>query len=299
MGELIRYILLVNVFLAILSLFFRLILQRENRHQLNRLFLTGGILLSLLVPLWQLDLVQSPDQALIVISEARIWDEGMRPDIILDEIEIVGEAPVVFPWMHLTQFAYLAGILFLSMVFFLKLSRIRDLQRACPMVWKRDLFISLLPKGSAPFSFLGIVYFPAPLDLHDETTQMILDHEQTHLREKHAWDQLLLEVLKIFFFYNPAVYLLQKQVSLTHEFLADARPGNKNPEKYSRVLVESFFQARWGLPAQAFKSSSSLKQRLIRLNHGPTGRWTSIKYLTVVPLWMVFVLLSSLTMVIP
>lgn len=299
MAELIRYILLVNIFLMGLSLFFHIFLKRENGFRINRFILVGGIVLSLVIPLWQLNVINSPEQALIVISEDLVSPQFFNADVVFDEVQVYGQAPMVFPWLSLIQAIYFAGIMAAGILFLLKLQRIKLLQQTNPMVWHNNLFISLLPTHSSPFSFLGVVYFPKPFHPENETTQMVLDHERAHIRQKHSFDMILVEALKILFFYNPAVYSLQKQLVMTHEFLADAESADYNHmEAYSRALLESFFHTP-ALLIQPFKTSTLLKQRLIRLNQKPLGKWAYVKYTLFIPLLIAFITLSTYTTVIP
>lgn len=301
MAEVIRYILLVNIFLAGLSLFYKLFLEKENWHRFNRIILTGGVILALLIPLWQLDLVESPEQALLVISDNNIWTGSAKPDILLEEIQIYGEAPFIFPWMDLFKTLYLIGIMVMGILLTLKLKRIKDLQRAYPMAWIRNMFVTRLPSGYAPFSFFGVTYFPEPLDENNSTTGLILDHEKAHVRQRHSYDQVLVEVVKILFFYNPAIYSIQHQLSKTHEFLADAASANsRNIECYAQALLSIFFKTQVLHPAQAFNSNGSLlKQRLLRLEQKTSGRWAYLKYVMVVPLWSAFLALSAFTLALP
>ena len=117
MAELIRYILLVNIFIVVLSLFFRLVLEKEKWFKLNRFVLIFGLLLALVIPLWQIDFVKSPEQALIVISESFASLKDIKADIILDEIQVYGTAPKIFPWMSIFQIIYLMGIIVMGILF--------------------------------------------------------------------------------------------------------------------------------------------------------------------------------------
>lgn len=300
MAEVIRYLLLTNLFLLILGVFYKLVLERENWHRLNRFVLTGGVILALLIPLWQLDLVKTPDQALIVISDGYIWNAADKPDIILDEIQIYGEAPYVFPWMSMMKTLFIFGVLIMGLAFTLRIIRIKELQRENPMVWYRKLFVTRIPERMAPFSFLGVIYFPGKLEPGHETTELILKHESVHIRQRHSLDHLLIEVVKIFFFYNPVIYSIQHELNKTHEFLADAETAKTwDVETYSRVLLASFFNTPVFRPANAFHSSSLLKQRLIRLGQEYSGKWTSLKYMMLIPMWAVFLLMSALTLALP
>ncbi|MCH5687428.1 M56 family metallopeptidase [Niabella sp. W65] len=47
-------------------------------------------------------------------------------------------------------------------------------------------------------------------------------HELAHIRQKHSWDILFLELLKIITWFNPFIYWYKRSVMINHELLADA-----------------------------------------------------------------------------
>jgi bla regulator protein BlaR1 len=299
MAELIRYILLVNIFIIALSLFFRIFLEREKWFRTNRLVLNTGLLLALLIPLLQVDFVKTPEQALIVISEGINMFAQVKPDIILEEVQVIGNAPKVFPWIALFQILYLIGIIGMGLLLTWKLSRIRALQKANPMKLIRNLFITALPKGEAPFSFLGVAYLPEPILSDHEDSVHIMEHEKVHIKQRHSIDMLFMEFVKVLFFYNPAVYSLQHQLSLTHEYLVDAECATQNKKSYSMALFNSFFNAPEFLISSGFRSESMLKRRLLMLQTETQTRWAGLKYSLFVPLVGFFIALSAFTLVIP
>jgi bla regulator protein BlaR1 len=299
MAQLIRYLLLANIFIIVLSLFFRLVLEKEKWFRINRFVLFTGLLLALLIPLWQIDFVSSPEQALIVISEGFNAMKDFRPDFILDEVQIYGTAPKVFPWLGIFQIFYLLGIIGMGILFTWKISQIKNIQRSNPMVWINDLFVTLLPGSFSPFSFLGVAYFPKPLNPKDETTALILMHEKAHIKQRHSIDMLFVEIVKILFFYNPAVYTIQKQMALTHEYLADSECAAENGNSYSLALFRSFFQSPDLSFSNGFRSHSMLKRRLLMLEQNNSNKWVGIKYSLFVPLVGIFLTLSAFTLVIP
>lgn len=297
MAELIRYLLLANIFLLVLSLFFQLVLAKERRFRLNRVVLLSGVVLALLVPIFQLDLWATPENALILIPETIAKLPLIKADFILEEIQIYGTAPKVFPWVSISQILYIGGIIFTGILFTLRLKHLRQLQKSSPMRWIRDLFVSILPKGNSPFSFFGVVYFPEPLDIEDKATTLILEHERAHILQRHSWDIVFIEILKILFFYNPAVYTLKKQLELTHEFLADSAGAAEDVHLYSLTLFKSLFHAPEQVLSHAYKKPSSLRQRIEMLNQRQEATGLSLKYLLLIPLTAGFITLSSLTIV--
>ncbi len=297
MAEILRYLLLANIFLGLLSLFFRLFLSKEKWLQTNRIVLLAGIGLALIIPLINFNILPSPEQALIVIPEILVNAHTFKPDFVLEEIQIIGTAPLVFPWISLLKGLYLLGAMIMFVLFLHRISSIRMLQKTQPMKWFSQLFITLLPPNSPSFSFLGTVYHPGPLNREDKLTRLILEHERVHINQKHSWDLIFVEIIQLLFFYNPAVYTLRKQLILTHEFIADQIVAKQDQKQYSLALFQSFFNVPHFTLSHAFNQSTSLKKRIIMLQKHTHNRWAACRYFLLVPMIGTFMLLSAFTTV--
>ncbi|MGO1728812.1 MAG: M56 family metallopeptidase [Flavobacteriaceae bacterium] len=70
------------------------------------------------------------------------------------------------------------------------------------------------------FTYLNSIFIGE--DLNTKEQARILDHEYVHKKQKHSLDLIYYEILKIIFWFHPAVYCLQNQMRLVHEYIADA-----------------------------------------------------------------------------
>lgn len=71
------------------------------------------------------------------------------------------------------------------------------------------------------FSFFNLVFLDGTGLTHTERRQVFI-HEALHCRLGHSADNLLCSIIKVFFWFNPLVYLLSRELRLTHEFQVDA-----------------------------------------------------------------------------
>jgi hypothetical protein len=51
--------------------------------------------------------------------------------------------------------------------------------------------------------------------------QQLIGHEMVHVRQRHTLDLLLCEAVKVVLWFNPFVYLYQRELKRVHEYLAD------------------------------------------------------------------------------
>ena len=85
-----------------------------------------------------------------------------------------------------------------------------------------DMCVRVLgePDGNLPFSFLRST-FVNPEVFTESELQQVLRHERTHIRQRHTWDLLITEAVRVMQWFNPVVYLYAKELSGVHEYLAD------------------------------------------------------------------------------
>jgi biopolymer transport protein ExbD len=68
----------------------------------------------------------------------------------------------------------------------------------------------------------------------------VMLHEETHAKQLHSLDVIILELLQIAFWFHPLVYILKHHVKLNHEFLADQAVLKQgvNTKTYQNILLQ-------------------------------------------------------------
>ncbi|MCH5687432.1 hypothetical protein LWM68_26105 [Niabella sp. W65] len=82
--------------------------------------------------------------------------------------------------------------------------------------------IVLLQEPVVPHSFLNTIFLNSDEYQAQHIEKEILEHELAHIRQKHSWDILFVELLQIFYWFNPFIYLYKRSIKINHELLADA-----------------------------------------------------------------------------
>ncbi len=73
------------------------------------------------------------------------------------------------------------------------------------------------------FSFFNFIVIGQAKSLSPEEKRNVIQHETIHVRQLHSLDILLINVLGIFFWFNPLLSFYKKIFVQLHEFEADAR----------------------------------------------------------------------------
>ena len=145
----------------------------------------------------------------------------------------------------------------------------------------------------APFSFMKNIFWRSDISLEESTGQQILRHELAHIKEKHTWDKLFMQFVLSLFWMNPFYWLIQKELYLIHEFIADEKAvDNKDASAFAAMLLHAKFGQSVFAPAQSF-FYSPIKRRLIMLTSSGKTRFSYLRRMMALPLLAATVVLFA------
>ena len=273
MGAFFVYILKSAICLALFYLGYRLLLSRDTFLRFNRFALLSGFVLAALLPL------------------ARVGVEGVSPlgpaleewGRIAAPVEPAATASPAVSCYSIGLAIYLMGVLFFIARFLwgvaslIRLIRAGRRERLADGSW---LVLHRLPL--APFSWLRYIFL-AEKDLLSKP-ELILAHEQAHIRMRHTWDLLFTELFLWLQWFNPAAWLLRQELQAVHEFEADAAVLGMgyDSKEYKLLLIEKAVGSSRYTLANSF-NHSSLINRITMMQKRKSNPWARMKYAFVLP----------------
>lgn len=273
MGAFFVYILKSAICLALFYLGYRLLLSRDTFLRFNRFALLSGFVLAALLPL------------------ARVGVEGVSPlgpaleewGRIAAPVEPAATASPAVSCYSIGLAIYLMGVLFFiarflwGVVSLIRLIRAGRRERLADGSW---LVLHRLPL--APFSWLRYIFL-AEKDLLSKP-ELILAHEQAHIRMRHTWDLLFTELFLWLQWFNPAAWLLRQELQAVHEFEADAAVLGMgyDSKEYKLLLIEKAVGSSRYTLANSF-NHSSLINRITMMQKRKSNPWARMKYAFVLP----------------
>lgn len=272
----IYYLLEANFYLAIFFLLYYLVFRKETYYQVNRAYLLVSSALAFFIPIVQLGFlkpVQSYSQITPIIPTAT-YPVTMVTAHAVNPSHIWHIADYYLPFYLLV-----VSILLTHLVW--KIYRLVRLSRGNrKMVIDSYQLVETSGKQDA-FSFFNYIFVNPQLSLKNT----IISHELVHLKQRHSWDILFFELLKIINWFNPVVYLLQYSIKELHEFIADSETVKlgENTNDYTDFLVKNAYGINDNSLVNTFFSKSLLKQRIIMLHQKRSGNLTRLKLLLVLP----------------
>jgi TonB family protein len=278
--SLFTYLLETSICLAAFYLFFRLLLQKEPLLQKNRFFILSSVLLSIAIPLIDIPL---QEQAIFY-----------APVFVLQDVTVAAKpAEYRFPVEEYVLYAYVAVCMFLLLRLIWQTGKLLYFSRKNRSS-KTGTYQLILTEGKLPtFSFFRLLFWDNSQPFTEEQKLQVLRHELAHIRQWHSLDIIFLELVKIFFWFHPAVYLFKQDLQQTHEYLADAEVVQKHSrETYVQLIVAQVLHtSNLSLvnPFSQFKTKNRILM-LHKLNRAKPAFW---KIALSLPLIALLVLIYS------
>ena len=295
------YILKVSLSLAAFYMFYKLLCSRDTLHRFNRCLLLFILVLSAVVPFMYIDLDVVFTEATVAIEELSLVTTA---EPVADSAEAVSTPHSTFwqripweyiPWRTLLVSIYLIGLVVYLIKFIGGLVSIALLIRRSKCREMADGIILVThTKDYSPFSWMRYII----VSEHDlrENYAMILAHERAHIRLGHSWDLLFTQLCAILQWFNPAAWLLKRELEAIHEYEADNATLRQGFD--ARQYQLRLFEAATGVKYSSFTNNfinCSTKKRIIMMMKKQTSPWARLKALFVLPVAFAAVTVISCT----
>ena len=273
------YLLKSASWLTGFALVYLLFLRNERFFMLKRVYLIAGMLVSIIFPFISVHYqVELPAP------------EGYGADLIPAAVPV--NAPVQqfatesFDYRAILLFLYLSGTVFL----------IYKIVRHIIVLYKTIKKVSINNKGPAklvrvsgfPTSFTFFNYVFIDPSLGETEVEEIMNHELVHIKQKHWFDLMMVEILRMVQWVNPFAWIYTGFIRQNHEYLADeaALRNTSNPAIYRAALVNQLFNS----PVISLSNSlnySLNKKRFDMMKKIITSPYRKLKVLLIIPVFAI------------
>lgn len=242
----------VALLLVAFYLLFKVLLSRETFHRLNRIILLGTSLLAFVLPFCVITYTREVSDVEASRMLTSISIEAMPPELLLD-------GPTIWPWLMLVWGLGALAVLIKNLWSMLSIARL--LRSSNSMSGSRRAKIHILDKELTPFSWMGHIVLSRK-DF-EENGNVIITHERAHIRLGHSIDNLLMLPVLLLQWFNPAVWLLMRDLREIHEFEADESvlASGVNAKEYQLLLIKKAVGKRYYSIANSL-NHSKLKNRI-------------------------------------
>lgn len=239
MNSAVNIIIESGVSISLLAIIYVFFLRKETYFKLNRAFLLGSVLFSVILPFLKFRIFAPKS---VMLAEITVTPyRNMIEAVTIYSHGFSGSVEQAILSVNLLIFAYLTGVVFFLGRFLFRVIQISLLIRKNE-VQKLDGFkLIVLEKDVSPFSFLDYVFVGHSIKNSDGYVRMIT-HELEHIKQGHSFDVIILELLTAFQWFNPFMWMLRRAIRENHEFLADQAVlvSGVNRGYYKKLLLNQF-----------------------------------------------------------
>jgi beta-lactamase regulating signal transducer with metallopeptidase domain len=275
----IAYILKSSLSLLILFGLYWFLLRKEKLFIFNRFFLVASVVFSLVVPFISIpvNFQISPKQKNIIPTYDYIMPEISSADnIIPRDMNInqsyVGKQPSPIDISEILLALYISGVILFLIRFLRNIYIIYRLVKLSEKINFEGYRIILTNDKTGPYCFFSSIFLNKEDYLNGKIDKELLNHELEHVRQSHTLDIILIELVKIFYWFNPIHLLYERAIRLNHEYLADngVISDNYNIKSYSDKLL-SFITGRSNMSLTSGSNHSFAKMRLLMMMKSSSG----------------------------
>jgi len=265
--------LIAGGFLAVYHIF----LKKDTLFTENRLFLLSGLILAFTFPLIKI-------QRTIIVSKPVLIQTG--ENTIQTTTNTINNS--IYSLENILFTLYIGVCVLLLVKFIIRLISLKKLSKTAHIRRETPFLHMVTEKRISPFSFFNYIFYNPrlfePNELHT-----VLEHEKAHARQYHTLDILLLEILKILFWFNPVLWLYKNAIKQNLEYLADryAIAGAENKKSYQYLMLKQAVDKQEYSLANSFYNSL-IKKRIVMLNQNQSKKINVLKTLMVAPLLGLF-----------
>lgn len=256
---------MVNLALTMFYLIYMLLLKPDTFIRVKRFYFLVAIVFSLVYQFITIDSWVNVFSFMRNEYAAEVIVE--QPTVAL----LTAESPTETNWWYINRqniiFCVMAaGTVFFLVRFIVQFITIFHIKHKSILKRIGSQNVYHLSDEMLPFSFFRWIFINTEAHSEEELKQILL-HEQIHVQQWHSLDIVLAELLCIFFWWNPIVWLLKKEIAINLEYLADSEILRKgvNSRDYQYNLLRLTYHETAVQIVNNF-NVSQLKQRIMMMN---------------------------------
>ena len=281
------YLIKVNASIILFYLCYKLLFQRDTFWMLRRTYLMVSVLFSFIYPLFSIEgWLKKQEPIMSAISSIQLDELVISPSGVRNLGLFTVENVL---WAVFSLVALFMTFHILIQFYTIVRRRLKGTKTSL-----MHIPIIRIDEKITPFSFFQWIFINPKLYSESETA-VILEHELTHVRQYHSVDVIVAQIQKMFCWFNPAAWLLEREIRHNLEYLADNQVLNSGfePKKYQYHLLSLSYEPAESKLGNQF-NVSPIKKRIKMMNSKKTKKSGLLKYALIIPIALVMLLMSTM-----
>jgi len=278
----ITYIVKSSLSLVILFGLYWFLLRKEKLFVFTRFFLVVSVVFSLVVPFISIpvnfqvtpqitEIIPSSDY---VIPEISTTEYITIPTDVYSNQTYVESQHSVIDISSILLVLYISGVILFLIRFLRNIYIIIRKTKSSEKISIKGYRIVLTDDMTNPCCFFSSIYLNRDDYLNGRIDKELLDHELEHAKQSHTIDIMLIELVKIFYWFNPVYVLYDRAIRINHEYLADngVISDRSDIKSYADKLL-SFIICRSNMSLTSGSNHSFARMRLMMMIKPGSGNF--------------------------
>jgi TonB family protein len=276
MNALLIYEVKTAFYILAFYLAYDIFLSKDTMHSRNRAYILVSLVAALLLPLITIQTSKPVNIPFFGKTLTEVFITGIK-----DKTPVNYQEYGIPMALQLINAVYITGVVLAGLNFLLGLLKLVFL--VVNNKYESGRIIRFDEFNSPAFSALGHIFISKNLD--SKEADKIINHEQNHINYHHFLDILLVEIIKVFQWFNPFIHLYDRSLRAVHEYQADecCIKSGILPGEYQRLLLCQIFGSKVFSLNNCFSNPSFIKKRIIMMTKERSGNLTSLKLFAVMP----------------
>ena len=266
------YLLKFSACLLVFWLIYIIVLEKQKMHQFKRFYLLFAIALSIVIP--QLTIKEYVEPVVTDLKTIPVFSPLETTSVTKMPIE----QPALIDLETTLWFIYGLGLSLFLLRFVINLIKLYRLISQNENISRQAFIYVLLKEYRIPHSFFKYIFLNKLKFDNNTIPKEVMFHEETHAKQLHSLDIVIIELVQIVFWFHPLIYVLKHHIKLNHEFLADEAVLNNgvNTKTYQTILLQ-FSSNTQNHQLSSAINYSSIKKRftVMKTQTSKTRIWAS------------------------
>ena len=280
-----------TISISLLYLLFRLLMRKEAFFNLSRMTLLFIVLASAIIPFISLP---QPIYPVLPIKVAPIFQNNtiLEEPVQTNKIPLaihspepasVKFRPIVISAKTILFIVYIGGVFISILLLVIRISSVLLLFKKSGKTDLNGIRLVIVNDDIPAFSFKRHILISK--QDYETNSDAILTHELSHINQGHFYDLMLMELVKIIYWFNPLVYRMDNDLKEIHEFQADEQTLNSGIDatEYQLLIIHKCVGHKQFALANSF-NHCQIKNRITMINKSKTNKAWCWKVATFLPL---------------
>jgi len=271
-----EYLIKSTAILSLFYIFYKLFLQNETFFQSIRSYFLIGVLTAIALPF-------------IVIPEYVMVEQAAIPAKIFESNVASIPFEKKIDWNEILLLSYLLGVAILAFRFLIQLGSLIWLIFTHTKIKEGNYYLIQTEKEMAPFSFFKFIVYN-PKKFSSTELDQILIHEKIHVDHWHSLDIIISQIIAIFNWFNPFIWMYNKELRKNLEFIADdfSQYFMQEKKSYQYLLLKTITPNLQMALTNNFYNSL-IKKRINMLHKNRSNKTMYFKFAFIIPVLIAFV----------